>query len=140
MEEKYVKLSIVADLEMRETTKTVNKKCQDCGKPLSILCSEKCKIVAVRCPDCLQTFLINTIEIEQLRKYLKRKGWEEVPIERKEVIKVCSPHPTLSVFIPARRNLIDYAVVMKHSLNTIAAYHKKKLDDVLSEVLKEGAG
>ena len=120
-----------------EYTKIVNRKCQDCGKQVNILCNESCQIVAVRCPDCFQTFLISTIEAEQLRGYLKKKGWEEIPIERKEVIKMCSPCPTFFIFIPARNELVDYVDVMKHVINAVAAYYEKTFDDVLSEVLKE---
>ena len=81
----------------KEYTKVVNRKCQDCGKPLSILCNESAQIVAVRCPECFQTFRINAIEIEWLQAYLSKKGWIEIPIERVTVIKMRTPHPQISV-------------------------------------------
>lgn len=122
--------------KVHEYTKIVNRKCQDCGKQVSILCNERCQIVAVRCPDCFQTFLISTIEPEQLRAYLKKKGWEEVPIERKEVIKMCSPCPTFFVFVPVRKELVDYVDAVKDVVNAVAAYYEKTVSDVLSEILK----
>ena len=121
----------------KEYTKVVNQKCQDCGKRVNILCNEGCQIVAVRCPECFQAFLINAIEIERLQAYLSKKGWIEIPIERVTAIKMRAPHPQISVFIPAKRDLIDYTYAMEITLNTIAMYYKKTIDDVLSEVLNE---
>ena len=117
-----------------ELTKIVDKKCQDCDKQVSILCNESCQVVSVRCPDCFQNFRINTIEIDRLLAYLDKKGWIEIPVER-TVIKMRAPHPALSVFIPAKKDLVDYTNAMKHVINTIAAYYEKTVDDVLSEVL-----
>lgn len=120
-----------------ELTKIVNQKCQDCGKQLSILCNESCQVVAVRCPDCFQTFRINAIDIDRLQTYLREKEWIEIPIERVTAIKMRAPHPALSVFIPAKKDLVDYTNAMKHVINTIAAYYEKTVDDVLMEVLDE---
>ena len=121
----------------KEYTKIVNRKCQDCGKLLSILCNERCQIVAVRCPDCFQTFLISTIEVEQLRSYLKKNGWEELSCERKEAIKVRSPKGFITM-IPAIKDLIGYGYIeyTKHALTSIAIYEDKTFDELLSEVLK----
>ena len=119
-----------------ELTKIVNRKCQDCDKQVSILCNESCQVVSVRCPDCFQTFRINTIEIDRLLAYLDKKGWIEIPVER-TVIKMRAPHPQISVFIPTKRDLIDYARAIEIVLNTIATYYEKSIDDVLSEVLEE---
>lgn len=120
-----------------ELTKIVNIKCQDCGKQVSILCNESCQVVSVRCPDCFQTFRINAIEIERLQGYLDKKGWIEIPIERVTVIKMCAPHPAISVFIPAKKDFIDYTRAIEITLNTIAMYYEKSIDDVLSDVLGE---
>ena len=122
--------------KVHEYTKVVNGKCQDCGKRVSILCNEGCQIVAVRCPKCFQTFLISTIEVEQLRSYLKKNGWEESSCERKEVIRVQSPKGYIAM-IPARKDLIDFVEYTEHVLTSIAIYEDKTFDDVLSEVLKE---
>jgi len=119
-----------------EYTKVVNQKCQDCGKPLSILCNESAQIVAVRCPECFQTFLISTIEVEQLQSYLKKNGWVESPCERKEVIRMLSPKGYITM-IPAIKDLIDFVEYTEHVLTSIAVYEGKAFDDVLSEVLKE---
>ena len=119
----------------KELTKIVNTKCQDCDKQVSILCNESCHVVAVRCSECFQTFRINAIEIERLQAYLEKKEWKEIPIERITVIKMRAPHPALSVFIPAKKDLVDYTNAMKHVISTIAAYYEKTVDDVLSEVL-----
>ena len=48
-----------------------------------------------------------------------------------------APHPVISVFIPAKKDLIDYTYAMKITLNTIAMYHEKTIDDVLTEVLEK---
>ena len=124
-------------MEEKEYTKIVNQKCQDCGKRVNILCNESCQIVTVRCPDCFQTFRINAIEIERLQAYLKKKEWIEIPIERVTAIKMRAPHPLISVFIPAKKDLIDYTYAMKIALNTIAMYYAKTIDDILSEVEEE---
>ena len=118
----------------KEYTKVVNRKCQDCGKRVSILCNESCQVVSVRCPDCFQTFLIGTIEIEQLRSYLKKNGWVELSYEREEAIKVRSSKGYITM-IPARKDLIDYIEGTEHALTSIAIYDDKTFDEVLSEVL-----
>lgn len=41
---------------MKESTKIVRKRCQDCKKEISILCNESADIVAARCSDCLKIF------------------------------------------------------------------------------------
>ena len=121
----------------RELTKIVNKKCQDCSKQVSILCNEGCQVVSVRCPHCFQTYRINRIEVERCKSYLDKKGWTEVPIERTTVIKMRAPHPAISIFIPAKRDLVDYTDGMKHVIHVIASYYEKSMDDVLLEVLEE---
>lgn len=121
----------------KELTKTVNQKCQDCGKQLNILCNEGCQIVSVRCSDCFQTFRVNAIDIEKLQAYLSKKGWIEIPIERVTAIKMRAPHPQISVFMPAKKDLVDYTRAMEITLNTIAMYYEKTIDDVLSEVLEK---
>ena len=121
----------------KELTKIVNRKCQDCGRQVSILCNESCQIVSVRCPDCFQMFRINAIEIEKLHAYLEKKDWIEIPIERVTAIKMRAPHPALSVFIPAMKDLVDYTNAMQHVINTIAAYYEKSIDDVLTEMLEK---
>ena len=118
----------------KEYTKVVNRKCQDCGKRVSILCNESCQVVSVRCPDCFQTFLIGTIEIEQLRSYLKKNGWVETPFARKTAIRFLSPKGYVTL-IPARKDLVDFAEGVKQALTSIAIYDDKTFDDVLSEVL-----
>ena len=89
----------------------------------------------MRCPDCFQAFLISTIEVEQLRSYLKKNGWEESSCERKEVIRVQSPKGYITM-IPARKDLIDFVEYTEHVLTSIAVYEDKTFDEVLSEVLK----
>ena len=117
-------------------TKIVNKKCQDCGEHVSILCNEKCYIVTARCPECLRIFLIASIEIEQLVNYLKKKDWKEIPIELPR-IEMVAPHPQLNVFIPIDKSPIDYIQVMKHIFNTIAQYYDKTITEILLEILQE---
>lgn len=41
----------------RDTTKIVNKPCQDCGDEVMMLCSSASQIVAVRCPRCTKRFI-----------------------------------------------------------------------------------
>jgi len=72
-----------------------------------------------------------------LQAYLKGKGWKEIHIERVTAIKMRAPHPAISVFIPATKDLIDYTISMKYVIITLAAYYNKTVDDVLSEVLGE---
>lgn len=49
----------------KEFTKIINKKCQDCGMKVSILCNETAKIVAVRCPSCILEFNIRNKKYEK---------------------------------------------------------------------------
>ena len=118
----------------KEYTKVVNQKCQDCGKRVSILCNENSQIVAVLCSDCFQTFLISTIDVEQLRNYLKKNGWIETPFARKTAIRFLSPEGCVTL-IPARKNLVDFVKEVKEVLTSIAIYDDKTFDGVLSEVL-----
>ena len=76
---------------------------------------------------------------EQLREYLKKKGWKEVPFGREEVLKMQPPTYNFFLVIPSRRGLLDYADVVKHALTTIAIYEDKTFDDVLLDVLKGDA-
>lgn len=130
---------MIADLNEKEYTKIATRKCQDCDKHVSILCNESCQIEAIRCPDCLQTFWINAMEIEQLRAYLKKKGWKELPFGREEILKIQPPTHNFFILIPSRKGLLDYADVVKHALTTIAAYEDKSIDEVLMAVLNEEA-
>ena len=41
---------------MKELTKIVRKKCQDCGKEIGVLCNTSAFIVAARCSYCLRRF------------------------------------------------------------------------------------
>lgn len=123
--------------EGKEFTKMVSKKCEDCGKRVSILCGESCKIVAVRCVDCFVKFRISIMEISQLRSHLKKKGWVETPFGRKEVIKIRPPTHECFVLIPARKELYDYEEMVRRTLETVAIVEEKSLDDVLSEILQE---
>ena len=47
------------------------------------------------------------------------------------------PAPSIFVFLQSRKDLVDYTNAMQHVINTIAAYYKKNIDDVLFEVLNK---
>ena len=117
-------------------TKIVNKKRQDCGEHVSVLCDEKCFIVSVRCPDCLRLFLITSIGIEQLINYLKKKNWKEAQA-RLSRIEMIAPHPEIYVFIPVDKSPIDYVSSVKYVINTVAQYYGKTMSEVLLEILQE---
>ena len=91
-------------------------------------------IIAVHCPECIHKHQVSTLKPEQLKSYLTQKGWKEVPIERKEAVKMISPQPTFDIFIPTRKGLIDYAIAMESVLRLIAAYEGRSVDDILLEV------
>ena len=42
----------ITNSKTHEMTKIVIRKCQDCGKPLSMLTNASACIMAVRCPEC----------------------------------------------------------------------------------------
>ena len=119
--------------------KDIRAVCIGCGKMLCVCCNESCEIVSVRCPKCLEDFLIGSIRVDQLRNYLKKNGWTELESERKEIIRFKNPKGNIT-FIPARRNLCDFLQAMRHALNSISVYSNTDLDTLLKEVLEEGGG
>ena len=110
-------------------TKIVNKRCQDCGKQLSILCNENCQIVAARCPECLQILLIRTVRIEDIKTYLEDRNWE---VKENGVF---APDPQVYIFIPSNEKISDYILIIKNILNTLAQYYDKTIDEILLEML-----
>ena len=114
-----------------ELTRVVNKKCQDCGRQLSILCNENCQIIAVRCPECLQILLLKTVRIENIKTYLEDRNWE---VKENGVF---APDPQVYIFIPPNEKISDYILVMKNILKTLAQYYDKTTDEILLEILGE---
>ena len=85
-------------------------------------------------------YLIEQVGIQNLKNYLKDRGWKEEPFGREEVIKFKSPQPIreniyLEIFIPSKRDLIDYTQAIEVALEAIAAFERRTFEDVLSQVL-----
>jgi hypothetical protein len=83
---------------------------------------------------------IKQVGIQNLKKYLNDRGWKEEPFGREEVIKFKSPRPIreniyLEIFIPSKRDLIDYTQAIEIALEAIAAFERRTFEDVLSQVL-----
>ena len=83
---------------------------------------------------------IKQVNIQNLKNYLKDRGWEEEPFGRAEVLKFTSPHPIqenkyLEVLIPSKRNLVDYNRVVEIAVDCISAFEKRDFEDVLSQIL-----
>ena len=83
---------------------------------------------------------IKQVGIQNLKNYLNDRGWKEEPFGREEVIKFKSPRPIreniyLEIFIPSKRDLIDYTQAIEIALEAIAAFERRTFEDVLSQVL-----
>ena len=83
---------------------------------------------------------IKQVSIQNLKNYLNDRGWKEKPFGREEVIKFKSPRPIreniyLEIFIPSKRDLIDYTQAIEIALEAIAAFERRTFEDVLSQVL-----
>jgi len=83
---------------------------------------------------------IEQVNIQNLKNYLKDRGWEEEPFGRVEVLKFRSPHPIqeneyFEVLIPSKRELIDYNRVVEIAVDCISAFEERDFEDVLSQIL-----
>jgi len=86
---------------------------------------------------------IKQVNIQNLKNYLKDRGWKEEPFGREEVLKFRSPHPIqeneyLEVLIPSKRKLIDYNRVVEIAVDCISAFEERDFEDVLSQILIYG--
>jgi len=83
---------------------------------------------------------IEQVNLQNLKNYLKDRGWGEEPFGRVEVLKFRSPQPIqedeyLEVLIPSKRELIDYNRVVEIAVDCISAFEKRDFEDVLSQIL-----
>jgi len=86
---------------------------------------------------------IEQVNLQNLKNYLKDRGWEEEPFGRVEVLKFRSPQPIqeneyLEVLIPSKRELIDYNRVVEIAVDCISAFEERDFEDVLSQILVFG--
>ena len=85
-------------------------------------------------------YLLEQVSIPNLKNYLKDRGWKEEPFGRREVLKFKSPRPIrenvyLEVWIPSKRELIDYTRAIEIAIEAISAFERRTFEDVLSQVL-----
>ena len=83
---------------------------------------------------------IEQVNIQNLKNYLKDRGWVQEPFRRVEVLKFRSPHPIqeskyLEVLIPSKRELIDYNRVVEIAVDSVSAFEERDFEDVLSQIL-----
>ena len=83
---------------------------------------------------------IEQVNLQNLKNYLKDRGWEEEPFGRAEVLKFRSPQPIqeneyLEVLIPSKRELTDYTRVVEIAIDRISAFEEREFDDVSSQIL-----
>jgi hypothetical protein len=89
-------------------------------------------IVTIKCP-------LEQLSIHNLKNYLKDKGWKEVPFERVTTLKFRSPRPIrenerLDIFIPSKRELIDYTRMIELAIEAISAFEGRTFEEVLSQL------
>jgi hypothetical protein len=89
-------------------------------------------IVTIKCP-------LEQLSIHNLKNYLKDKGWKEVPFERVTTLKFRSPRPIrenehLDIFIPSKRELIDYTRMIEVALEAISTFEGRSVEEVLSQL------
>lgn len=83
---------------------------------------------------------LEQVKIQNLKKYLKDRGWKEEPFERVTALKFRSPRPIrenkyLEILIPGKRELIDYTRIIEIAIEAISAFEGRTFEDVLSQVL-----
>jgi len=86
--------------------------------------------------DKSKRYPLGQVSIQNLKTYLKDRGWVEEPFGQVEVLKFKSPHPIqenkyFEVFIPSKRELIDYNRVVEIAIDGISAYEGRDFEDVL---------
>lgn len=83
---------------------------------------------------------IEQVKLQNLKNYLKDRGWEEEPFGRAEVLKFRSPQPIqeneyLEVLIPSKRELTDYNRIVEIAIDRISTFEERDFDDVSSQIL-----
>lgn len=83
---------------------------------------------------------IEQVNPQNLKNYLKDRGWEEETFGRTEVLKFRSPQPIqeneyFEVLIPSKRELTDYNRVVEIAVDRISAFEERDFDDVSSQIL-----
>jgi hypothetical protein len=78
---------------------------------------------------------IEQVNLQNLKNYLKDRGWEEEPFGRVEVLKFRSPQSIqeneyLEVLIPSKRELIDYNRVVEIAVDCISDFEERDFEDV----------
>lgn len=84
--------------------------------------------------------LLKHITVTGLKGYLEKMGWSEEPFGRDTALKFISPQPIrdnhyLEVFIPSKRELIDYDRVVEIAVDCISAFEGEDFDSILSKIL-----
>ena len=84
-----------------------------------------------------QRYPLRQVNIQNLKYYLEDSGWVEEPFGQVEVLKFRSPHSLFEVFIPSKRELIDYDRVVEIAIDNISAYEGRGFEDVLRHIQGE---
>ena len=83
---------------------------------------------------------LEQVRIQNLKNYLKDRGWVEEPFGRVTALKFKSPQSIreskyLEILIPSKRELIDYTRMIEIAIEAISAFEGRSFGDVLSQVL-----
>lgn len=94
----------------------------------------------MNCDPLPKRYPLEQVKIQNLKKYLKDRGWKEEPFERVTALKFRSPRPIrenkyLEILIPGKRELIDYTRIIEIAIEAISAFEGRTFEDVLSQVL-----
>jgi hypothetical protein len=94
-------------------------------------------VIDDRSPDRL----LQSVKPEDLKVYLRDRGWTEVSSQKNYMIKYKSPNPIrsdgryISLFVPKDENLTDYTDTIDYALRVISAFEKRAYKDLLNQIL-----
>ena len=83
---------------------------------------------------------MDQVNIQNIKNYLKDKGWTEEPFGRAEVLKFKSPQPIqedshIEILVPSKRELIDYTRIVEVAIESISIFEEIDFEEVLSKIL-----
>lgn len=76
------------------------------------------------------------VALDHLHNYLVRRGWTQRNLERDTVVEFLSPETdAFPILVPRHRELVDYARMVRRSVEIIADYENRTPVDVLEQIL-----
>lgn len=85
--------------------------------------------------------LSDYVKAIDIKRYLKIRGWQEVPLEHRNFSKFKSPSPIsddhtyLELLVPLNESYRDYSHVINSIIDNISIFEDRSFEDVLSQIL-----